>query len=133
MGGTYRIGETYEAICQARQDFNNTWIYCHGEIPLTEHSCDISSSDECLIFHPPCGFYGWKIDYLPDDINDMIHGFPVLVEFTGRVLEHEFGYRSSHQKIIIAGKTISFYETSVIKEFLTLDQVIERRRQSLGE
>jgi hypothetical protein len=51
--------------------------------------------------HCQCGFYAVPADKLPEY---RYSGVPLLVELSGRVIEHEFGYRAEHQRIVEVGR-----------------------------
>jgi hypothetical protein len=49
-----------------------------------------------------CGFYAVPADKLPNIRSYESSTFKLLVEISGRVIEHERGYRASHQRVLEA-------------------------------
>lgn len=67
-----------------------------GEVPHTDGRCG----------HPPCGIYAYKEPAdllrafeLPRGSQRLVYG---LVELSGKVVEHERGYRGRHAAVVVA-------------------------------
>lgn len=86
LNGDYRFGQDADAICHN----SNSWMYVPSWKPPTPHEAPHQS---CT-----CGFYALPVDIEPWDVG--AEYVTLMVELSGRVVEHDQGYRAQHQRII---------------------------------
>ena len=111
----HTIGVLETATCRNLPD----WIKCDGNVPALFHS---SSKIPDLKLSFTCGFHGFKeIDFLVKARNKFMVHFErtiLLVELSGRIVEHEFGYRAQHQRIIKALTKLEVSNSTPIRELV---------------
>ena len=76
---------------------------CEGEWPNVVHTHTFPDGRVMELEGPLCGFYSYKFDHHPSGIYvwyEETNRVMALVELSGIVVEHDFGYRAERQKII---------------------------------
>ena len=76
---------------------------CEGEWPNVVHTETFPDGRVMVLNGPTCGFYSYKLDHHPNETYvwyEEVNKVMALVELSGVVVEHEYGYRAEKQKVI---------------------------------
>lgn len=99
-GEPFKLGEWYKAECRSSTPCDDPPALAHYHAPNMFFPCPPKVSPSV----PLCGFYGWKRFARIEDgefwYHSQVERPNMLVEFKGRVIEHEKGYRAEYQRIV---------------------------------
>jgi hypothetical protein len=95
----YRFDVDADAECHAHEQYTE-WFSSYSFSRSTSFSRPPSSPKRHAApdFDCKCGFYAVHADQLPD--HSTYGGIKLLVELSGRVIEHDKGYRAEHQRVL---------------------------------
>jgi len=107
FGDIYYPNVEYEHSCGytrwADEILDDPRRSCEGEWPDVVHTHTFADGRVMKIEGPLCGFYSYKLDHHAggayvwyEEVNKVM----ALVELSGVVVEHEYGYRSEKLKVV---------------------------------
>lgn len=106
FGDMLYVDVEYERSCgytRWKDDVSDPRRSCEGEWPNVVHTHTFQDGRVMKLEGPLCGFYSYKLDHHAggayvwyEEVNKVM----ALVELSGVVVEHEYGYRSEKLKII---------------------------------